>query len=448
MKKANFRHLAVRSAIFICLLGLALYGFVSRDTLRSAIAVVMADTEEDPVPVCRAESEHYAVTIGAEGEITDLESTSINAPRTRTGALTLGWIIPEGSFVEAGATIVRFDSTDAALRLEQQQNALKENEQHYKIALESQRTREETLAMDLTTAELEYQHSLDLIPQDETILSKWDMMEAEIDSTLAKSQIDFLRQKRRAQQRMDQSELEILIIERNNAREEMEVAQQTLDSLDVKSPVSGWVLYHRVRGNEPQIGNQYWPDQTLAEIVNLGALQARLHVLERDAGNLKAGMQVSMQLDAFPDWEFRGLLESVAPLPQSLARNSPLRYYIWDARFNIDPEKLRHIRPGMAVHAEVTTTRYDSCFILPASAVTQKDNRNLVFIQQSEDFLQREVQIAPGSHGLAVITDGIEDGEIIALRNPFEARKLYLPDFGKADSRMESSRSRRRFRNR
>jgi hypothetical protein len=39
-----------------------------------------------------------------------------------------------------------------------------------------------------------------------------------------------------------------------------------------------------------------------------------------------------------------------------------------------------------------------------------------------------------GKHGQATILSGMNDKELIALRNPFETRQLKRPDFSKAPS--------------
>ncbi len=44
------------------------------------------------------------------------------------------------------------------------------------------------------------------------------------------------------------------------------------------------------------------------------------------------------------------------------------------------------------------------------------------------------MKIGAATHGQATILEGVRDGEIIAMRNPFETRKAYLPDFGKAQA--------------
>jgi hypothetical protein len=71
--------------------------------------------------------------------------------------------------------------------------------------------------------------------------------------------------------------------------------------------------------------------------------------------------------------------------------------------------------------------------VVPSSAVTyrERENDTLVYVQEGEDFVPKSVEMGLGSHGEAVIVGGIEEGALIALRNPFETRQLYLPDFNK-----------------
>jgi len=52
-------------------------------------------------------------------------------------------------------------------------------------------------------------------------------------------------------------------------------------------------------------------------------------------------------------------------------------------------------------------------------------------VKKGDRFVEQPVQTGLSSHGEAVIVGGIEEGVLIALRNPYETRKLYLPDFSK-----------------
>jgi HlyD family secretion protein len=161
-------------------------------------------------------------------------------------------------------------------------------------------------------------------------------------------------------------------------------------------------------------------------------------VLERDAGSLAKDKPVIIRLDSIPEKQFHGVVRQVAALAQPLERNSPLKYFNCDVMIQDAYDDLARIKPGMALKAEVVLDRYDSCFLVPASAVTMKTAQNLVYVLKGERFQERKVSIGAGSHGQAVILDGIEPGEIIALRNPFETRMAHLPDFSKASSSQDN----------
>ncbi|MBM3790310.1 MAG: HlyD family efflux transporter periplasmic adaptor subunit [Acidobacteria bacterium] len=190
-------------------------------------------------------------------------------------------------------------------------------------------------------------------------------------------------------------------------------------------------MYRRERRRDPQVGDESQPGQVLLEVVDLRTLQARIYVLERDAGSLAKGQEVLIQLDAIPEKQFLGVIRNVSAMAQSLERNSPLRYFACEVTISDPGEDLRRIRPGMALRADVIMERYESCFVVPTPAVTFRDKENLVYIRQADTFVSKPVEIGLSTHGQITILQGVEEGQMIALRNPFETRKLALPDFSK-----------------
>jgi multidrug efflux pump subunit AcrA (membrane-fusion protein) len=90
----------------------------------------------------------------------------------------------------------------------------------------------------------------------------------------------------------------------------------------------------------------------------------------------------------------------------------------------------------MNLRGEVVLQKYESCYVVPSGAVTyrEKEKDNLVYVKKDDKFVPRPVQTGLSSHGEAIIVGGVNDGELIALTNPFETRKLYLPDFSKGSA--------------
>lgn len=425
-----------RIAALIVLIVAGIILFQYRDALSTRISKVLAASEDDPIPVTKLSRQPFLLTVPSTGEIVGMETTAVPTPNTPSGSLKLSWLIPEGSFVRAGDPVIRFDSTDAKLSLEKQQNTLDDNKEHTKITTLKQGTDDKVLAMDRTSAELDYDYAMTVMPQDETIFSKWDIITAQADANYDRERIEFLKSKTKTQQRIARSDQQILAIERNRAQSEVAVIQKTLDSLELPAPVAGLALYRRDRRQEPQIGSESFPGQVLVELVNLEILQARIYILERDGGGLAKDLPVVIKLDAIPDKEYHGKITSVSSVAGSLELNSPLRYFTCDVAVTDAGRDLKRIRPGMNLRGDVVLERYDSCFVVPSSAVNyrEKEKDSLVYVRKGDRFVSRTVQTGLSSHGEAVILGGVAEGEIVALRNPFETRKLYLPDFSKGST--------------
>ncbi len=421
----------IAALILLVVAGVLLFQY--RSSLSSSISKVFAAAEDDPIPVTRLTRQPFSMTVPSTGEIVGLETTPVPTPSTSSGSLTIAWLIPEGSFVKAGDPVIRCDSTDAKLNLEKQENTLQANQENTKIKTLQQMTDEKVLSLDRTDAEEQYQYNMTVMPEDETIFSKWDIITAQADARYAKERIEFLKSKEKTQKRIARSDQQILAIERNKAQSEVEVIKQTLNSLELRAPVDGLVLYRRDRREDPQVGNSSYPGQVVVEIINLDVLQARIYVLERDGGNLAKGQTVVIKLDAIPDKQYHGVIRTVSSVAASIERGSVLRYFTCDVSITDAGGDLKRIRPGMNLQGDVVLQQYDSCFVVPSGAVTyrEKEKDSIVFVKKGNSFESKAVKTGLSSHGEAVILSGVEEGEMIALTNPFETRKLYLPDFSK-----------------
>ena len=435
-KSGRSMKLIGRVATLILLIVGGILLFQYRSNLSTRISKVVAASEDEPIPVTKLSRQPFSLSVPSTGEIVGLETTPVATPNTSSGSLKIAWLITEGSFVQTGAPVIRFDSTDAKLSLEKQQNTLNSNQENTKIKTLQQSTDEKVLTIDRSDAEEEYQYAMTVMPQDESIFSKWDIITAQADAHYAKERIEFLKNKAKTQQRIARSDQQILAIERNKAQSEVAVIKETLNSLELRAPVGGLVLYRRDHREDPQIGDESHPGQVVIEIINLDVLQARIYILERDGGNLAKNQPVVIKLDAIPDKEYHGTISTVSSVAASIERNSVLRYFTCDVSISDAGRDLKRIRPGMNLRGEVVLQKYESCWVVPSGAVNyrEKEKDSLVYVKQGDKFIPKTVQTGLSSHGEAIILSGVEDGEMIALTNPFETRKLYLPDFSKGSA--------------
>jgi HlyD family secretion protein len=425
--------LRIAGMLVLCsgLAGTVLY----RDAIRLRMGKVLAFSgESELVPVLSLERSPLVLDVQANGEVVGLGSVPVSTPGTGAGTLKLAWLISEGTLVAKGTPVMRFDSTDQRLELESQTNALNENLLQSKVDSGDQQLDEKSLALDRTAAQKDYEYTMKVLPEDETIYSKWEIIIAQLDAGFAKSKVENLEARAKTQKRISRSLQQASAITRNQVQTEVGIIQQTLAALEVKAPSDGLVVYHRERRQDPKIGDGCQAGQVVIDLVNLNALQARIYVLEREAGGLATGKSVTLRLDALPDKELHGEVSAVSSVAATLERDSPLKYFTCNVTIRDAEPYLHLIKPGMTLQASVILEKYDSCFMVPASALDIKNDKTYVYIKEGGGFSKREVQVGLGKHGQATILSGVADQELIALKNPFETRQLQLPDFSKASS--------------
>lgn len=440
LKKAGKARLIFRVVGILILVGAVVGVAMYRDAIMTRLSRVFGPPEADPIPVLSLERSPLQLEVLANGEIVGLESVPVPTPSTRSGSLKLAWLIPEGTMVTEGTPVIRFDSTDTKLQLESQQNNLTSNQLQTAIQTGSTQLNEKTMKIDTTTAEMDYEFTKTVQPSDPMIFSRWDIIEGQLNADFAKAKLENLFEKAKVQKRVGRSQLQVLTINRNRSLNEMNIINQTLDAMELKAPKAGLLLYRRDRRQDPKIGDNCQAGQVVVEVVDLNALQARIYVLEKEAGSLAKGKPVTIRLDALADREFHGEIRTVSALAASLERNSPLKYFTCDVTIRDAGSYLKSIKPGMSLQARVILEKYDSCFVVPSSALefAENDTTVNVYIKRSntgvnsKDFVKKAVQIGMGKHGQATILSGVNERELIALRNPFEVKKLHLPDFSKA----------------
>jgi HlyD family secretion protein len=436
IKKKSVARLISRIIVILILVAGVACVAIYRDAISRKVSSVLSfSKDEDPIPLLTLERGPLQLEVQADGEIIGLGSVPVNTPRTGVSQLKLAWMVEEGSLIEQGATVVRFDDTDTQLNLESQNNNLTRSSLNIQVQTGSQQLNEKNMEIDLTTAKMDYEYAMTVLPEDATIFSQWEIITGKLNADFAKSKIDNLAVKAKVNKRINRSQAQTSLIDRNRAETEKGISQQALSVMEMKAPASGLIVWYRqMRGRDPKAGDNYQAGQRIVDIVDLAALQARIYVLEKEAGSLAKGKPVLVRLDALPDKIFHGVVTSVTTVATLIDRDSPLQYFTCDVTINDAGPSLIKIKPGMKLDAEVILEKYDSCFVVPSSAVDWKNDTAVVFVKKGKDYEKRTVKVGLGKHGQTTILSGVNEKEIIALRNPFEERQLKLPDFSKASA--------------
>ncbi|MDQ3040614.1 MAG: efflux RND transporter periplasmic adaptor subunit, partial [Pseudomonadota bacterium] len=133
----------------------------------------------------------------------------------------------------------------------------------------------------------------------------------------------------------------------------------------IRAPVDGVVLTRTVEPGQTVAASLQAP--VLFQIAeDLSKMEIVLAIDEADIGQVKAGQNVSFNVDAFPDRQFRGVVQQVRL--SATNTNNVITYPVVVTVDNADQALL----PGLTVNAEIEVSRRDNVLQVPNTALRFK----------------------------------------------------------------------------
>ncbi len=379
--------------------------------LLLAVLALTACAPGDGVPTYTVEARAFRHQVTAQGNLEAAEVTRLSVPTEAQGTVRLAWLAAEGR-VEEGEIVARFDPTamEESLRrgrLDQKSAELKIG----KLTVESS-SKAGAHETELEIADLELEHARDYQKSDADVFSRHEIIESQIDEKLAEERKDHASRARQTQESLGTTERQILEIEKRRAELDIERAEKGLQALEVAAPHAGILtLVRDWRGEPPQIGAEMWQGQPIAEIPDLSRLEARVFVLEADAGGLEAGRAHAARITT---------IDTVA---QPRFRGSPVQYFGVTLEFE-EPAAVPK-KPGQRVQATLHLEELDDALVVPRQALFDDSEKTArVYVENGHGFVPRRVEIGARSPGLVVVTAGLEAGERVALAEPVLAESM------------------------
>lgn len=395
-------------------LAVAVAGAVALALAWATFAALSSGGRDDDVPTARVERRDFVRRVEADGTLAAVRATPLTVPRELRGGARIAWLAENGARIEAGEPVVRFDLTD----MEDALVAAEEDLTVADVRLEKERT---AIAGDLAglerDAELarrELETAERFQKRDEEIYSRIDIIESEIDGELAAERHRHAVAARGTRERMGQTDVELIAIERRTARQSIEQAERGLQAVELTAPHPGLVVFATDwRGNPLRVGDSVFPGQLLAQLPELSEMQAEVWVLEADAGGLAPGLEAEVRVEAHPHRLHRAEVERVDTLAKPRLRGSPVQYFAATLRFaEQDPGAMK---PGQRVRALLRVEERPDALVVPRQAVHARGAGHVVFRRRGGSFRPVPVELGPLTPALAVVESGVEAGDEVAL---------------------------------
>ncbi|HTQ80378.1 MAG TPA: HlyD family efflux transporter periplasmic adaptor subunit [Thermoanaerobaculia bacterium] len=394
----------------------------------SGLAALLAGTAflpgrartETGVPVVRAELAPFVHQVPAEGNFKASRATPIVVPAGVPSPLRIAWLAVEGARVKAGETVARFDPTDLQKTLQDAEDDLAKS----RLKTEKEKVEDSAdlrkLAADAQVAELELEGARRFQKKDETLYSRSERIESELDGSLAGERVRHAREAEKVKARLSQTELDLLAIQSRQAGFKIDTARQGLASLTIGAPYDGILVFRRdFRGTPPRVGDSIWEGQPLGDLPDLSRMEAEVYVLEADAGGLAVGKPAVVTAESAPDKTYPARIARVDPLAKPRLRGSPVQYFAVVLELaHTDPLRMK---PGARVRALLTLDNLPRALALPREAIFERGGRPVVYRRTrgaAGGFAPVAVTLGPSGMGRVVVTAGLAAGDEIALLDP------------------------------
>ncbi len=380
------------------------------------VLLLAACSDTGSVPTYEALRRPFVHRVTAEGVLKAETTTPLTVPTQVRRTVRLAWVAEDGSLVEEGDLVARFDPTGMEERLEKGRSDLAS------AGLEVDRSKVESgvkvreIETRKQVADLELDHARRFQKTDEAVFSRHEIVESEIDETLAVERKQHAADSRQTQESLSRTNLELLAIQQSKARRLIDQAEDGLSALEVRAPHAGILTLARDwRGEMPAAGAEMWRGQDIAEIPDLSTMEAEVFVLEADAGGLEVGKPATVVVEAEPEMVWAAEIKRVDAVAKPRFRGSPVQYFGVVLKLAEQPEAMK---PGQRVRATLILDEDSDALVVPRQAVVQEEGVTLVFVASGDGFEPRRVETGASSLGLVVITGGLEEGERIALAPP------------------------------
>lgn len=180
-------------------------------------------------------------------------------------------------------------------------------------------------------------------------------------------------------------------------------SSSSLQTYAVRAPISGTVLERRTNAGDVAASDP------LFVIGDISAAQAELHVFPKDAGRIKAGQTVSVQL-AGGDLIAEGKIDSFLPLAEAGTQSLIARVVLpRDAGF----------APGMRITAAVDTSEAEVPLAVRETGLQRFRDFTVVFAKHGETYEVRMLELGRSDGEFVEVLGGIDPGESYVAANSF-----------------------------
>lgn len=371
------------------------------------------------VPTFQVKREEFLDVLQFRGQMKAMRSVTMTAP-ANAGDLQILKIAADGAQVKKGDVVVEFDPSRTQQDLAQGQSVLKSAQAEIEQVRAQGRLTEEAD----TTAVMKAKYDVEVAKLDASkseVVSRIEGEEARLKLKDAEQALRVAEQQLTSDKAVDQATIQ----DKKNASRKAEFdakrAATSLTAMTVRAPADGVIsllsVWHNGTESVFKAGERAWPGTPIAELPDVASMRVVARVDETERGRLALSQPVTLQLDAISDRQFTGKVEHIGTIATSdFSAGWPIPRN-FDLEISMDQADPR-LKPGMTVQISVIVNRVPNAITIPAQASFLKSGQTVAYVWNGSAFQERAIQVERRSRDQILISSGLKQGDMVALKDP------------------------------
>jgi HlyD family secretion protein len=367
------------------------------------------------VAVENAQKRTIVETITANGKIQPEKEVKIS-PDVSGEIVEL--TVKEGYSVEKGQLLLRIKPDNY---ISQRDRSLAEIS-----AAQARRSQSEA---QFTQAELSFKRNKQLF--DQQTISKSDFEQAEATYNVAKAELDAAK------------------FAITSAEASLKDANENLTKTSIYAPMTGTVSMLLVELGERVAGTNLMAGTELMRVADLSRMEAQVQVNENDIPRVKLGDTALIEVDAYLDQKFKGIVTEIANSAKTTGVSAD-QVTNFDVKILVLPQSYQKLvdagdknpfRPGMSATVDIRTQSKSDVLAVPIQSVTTRTDTTKISVTPSEKDIRTLVFVTDGKYALAKdVKTGIQDNSYIEILSGVEVNdKVISAPFSAISKKLSDS---------
>lgn len=360
---------------------------------------------------------HFVRRVPSSGELHSANNASIGCPTIRRmWNFTITWMADEGNEVAQGQPVLSFDAQQLTERLQVYSSRLDTARSQLERTKLEQQQKMETLELERAEILARQAKVEQQLAVPESIQARLELEKTRLDYELALEEARLIDLRIEAQRGHREGSIRAAKNRVEWLGRDVQQLQEHIGAMNVKAPRAGFVVHvEGWDGNKPKVGESVWAGRSLLRLADLSEMEVQAEVAERDAQYVEQGQRVEIRLDANPDRVFTGRIRQLGKLFHTKSAEVPTM--VFDALISIDEPDPELMRPGMAASVEILAPVDGPVIQIPESAVRVTDAGPTVEVERNGSASRIAVTLGPRWEGQVIVTEGLEEGDLVRVRD-------------------------------